>query len=224
MEAAYSFNEKGGKLTADVTGKGHSGWVSGGKFVKAGKYGGAIQLDGKDDWVTVFDAEDLDFSEAFTLEAWIKPSRKDTKWQTIIFKEAEGGSAYSLSASSLVGQPATSVYVDDAENILYGRDNGLLEKNVWEHLASTYDGSHQRLYINSQEVSSRAQTGVIEVTNGHLRIGGNNVWGEFFQGCIDEVRIFNRALTQEEIAEDMNSQLPSASTDPTDRDRRKYSN
>ena len=75
--------------------------------------------------------------------------------------------------------------------------------NTWTHLATTYDGANQRLYINGVLVATKAQTGAIAAANQPLRIGGNNVSGEFFQGLIDEVRIYNRALSAAEITADM---------------------
>jgi hypothetical protein len=63
----------------------------------------------------------------------------------------------------------------------------------------------QRLYVNGVEVASRAQTGPVLVSDSPLRIGGNSVWGEFFQGRIDEVRIYSRALAPSEIQADMNT-------------------
>jgi hypothetical protein len=84
---------------------------------------------------------------------------------------------------------------------LYGGTR--LLASTWAHLAATYDGSTQRLYVNGVQVSSRAQTGPIAISSGPLRIGGNAVWGEYFQGRIDEVRIYNRALSQAEVQTDM---------------------
>jgi hypothetical protein len=61
-----------------------------------------------------------------------------------------------------------------------------------------------RLYVNGALAASRAQTGAVETSNGVVRIGGNSVWGdEHFAGLIDEVRIYNRALTPTEIQHDM---------------------
>ena len=74
---------------------------------------------------------------------------------------------------------------------------------AWTHLATTYDGASQRLYINGVLVATRAQTGTIAVGNQPLRVGGNNSSGEFFRGLIDEVRIYNRALSAAEITADM---------------------
>ena len=52
-------------------------------------------------------------------------------------------------------------------------------------------------------VGSRAVSGALLTSTGALRIGGNNIWGEYFKGKIDEVRIYNRALSQGEIQNDM---------------------
>jgi hypothetical protein len=74
--------------------------------------------------------------------------------------------------------------------------------NVWSHLAVTYDGATLRLYVNGTQVATRAQTGAITSSTNPLRIGGNAVWGEYFNGVIDEVRVYNRALSAAEITTD----------------------
>src|SRR5439155_9838817 len=68
----------------------------------------------------------------------------------------------------------------------------------------TYDGANLRMYVNGTLVRTQAVTGSIVETSGALRIGGNSVWGEYFSGLIDEVRIYSRALSQSEIQTDMN--------------------
>jgi hypothetical protein len=77
--------------------------------------------------------------------------------------------------------------------------------NAWSHLASTYDGATLRLYLNGVLVSSQATAGTLSASSGVLRIGGNGVWPEWFAGLIDEVRVYNRALSAGEIQTDMNS-------------------
>jgi hypothetical protein len=64
-----------------------------------------------------------------------------------------------------------------------------------------------RLYVNGVLVATRAQTGNTTVSTGALRIGSNAVWGEYFSGAIDEVRIYNRALAAGEIVTDMNTRI-----------------
>ena len=67
--------------------------------------------------------------------------------------------------------------------------------NAWTHVALTYDGATLRLYVNGVQVASQPQAGSIETPSTPLRIGGNVPYGQFFQGLIDEVRVYNRALT-----------------------------
>ena len=67
--------------------------------------------------------------------------------------------------------------------------------NRWSHLALTYDGATLRLYVNGSQTSSRATTGTPKRTTDPLWIGGNQPYGEYFQGLIDQVRVYDRALS-----------------------------
>ena len=78
-----------------------------------------------------------------------------------------------------------------------------LPLDTWTHLAATYDGATLRLYVDGSLAGSVAATGAIATSAGALRIGGNTLWGEYFQGLIDEVRVYNRALSQAELQADM---------------------
>ena len=64
------------------------------------------------------------------------------------------------------------------------------------------------VFVNGVQVSTHALTGAASVSSGALRIGGNSVWGEYFRGMIDEVRVYNRALTAAEIQTDMTTPVP----------------
>ncbi|MFC6527646.1 LamG domain-containing protein [Nonomuraea rubra] len=74
-------------------------------------------------------------------------------------------------------------------------------------MAATYDGTTLRLYVNGVLTSERTAGGPIRTDNGVLRIGGNSLWGEYFNGLIDEVRIYNRALNAVQIQTDMSTPL-----------------
>jgi Concanavalin A-like lectin/glucanases superfamily len=73
----------------------------------------------------------------------------------------------------------------------------------WSHLAVTYDGEMLRLFIDGSEVSSRPTSGSILKTSDPLWIGGNHPYGEYFNGLIDEVRIYDRALNARQIRAEM---------------------
>ena len=83
----------------------------------------------------------------------------------------------------------------------------------------TYDGTAVRLFVNGTQVASTAKTGTIASSTNPLQIGGDSIYGQFFSGLIDEVRIYNVALTATQIQADMaapvvsgggDGQLPSA--------------
>jgi hypothetical protein len=117
-----------------------------------------------------------------------------------MMKEQSGGLAYVLNANSSGDRPSTVQNVGGYYKTLYAGSH--LPTNAWTHLAATYDGSTQKFYVNGVLVGSQSQTGAITFSSGALRIGGDSVWGEYFTGYVDEVRIYNRALTQAEITSD----------------------
>ena len=97
---------------------------------------------------------------------------------------------------------------------LDARGIAVLPLNTWTHLAATYDGTTLRLYVNGSQVGSRAVASPLLTSTGVLRFGGNSVWGEFFAGRIDEVRLYNRALTAAEIQADMAAPIGTDTTPP----------
>ncbi len=80
----------------------------------------------------------------------------------------------------------------------------LLPLNTWTHLAETFDGATLRLYVNGALAASVARTGSILTSGNPLEIGGDSIYGQYFHGLIDEVRIFNVARTPAQIQADMN--------------------
>lgn len=210
LVAAYNFEEGYGATIVDASGKGNHGITRGTVRVSKGKFGQAASFDGIDDWITVNDSATLDLTTGMTLEAWVYPTAPMSGWRAVVNKEQPNGfgAAYYLAANSDLNQPEAAIYTT-AWNKLYG--GPMVSANQWTHLAGTYDGATFKLYVNGVQVSSQPQTGSIDVTTGVLRIGGNDYWGEFFKGYIDEVRVYNRALNASEIATDMNTSITSSS-------------
>jgi hypothetical protein len=198
---SLNFDEASGNAV-DSSPSGLVGTVSGAVRV-AGLRGNALSFDGVNDSVTIPDAAALDLTTGMTLAAWVNTGTRDG-WETIILKEAVGTYAYALYAQD--GGPVQGGSVEPSGNVsVAGRaetllGNGAISGGVWVHLATTYDGTTQRVFVNGVEVSNAAVTGAIDTSAGALRIGGNDVWtGEYYNGLIDEVRIYDRALTAAEI-------------------------
>jgi hypothetical protein len=204
LVAAYAFSETNGTTAADASGNGHPGSVSGATWIATGKFGRALSFDGVNDLVTVPNAPDLNPATGLTVMAWIYPTVSNGV-RDVVIKEGAGVDVYNLYHRNWRGRPEANVLIGGVNRTAEGTS---LPKNTWSHVASTYDGVTLRLFVNGVQVASTAAAGSIPSSTGPLRVGGNSLWGEFFKGRIDEVRVYNRALSQAEIQSFMNAPLP----------------
>ncbi len=208
LVAAYGFSEGSGTTTADQSGLGNVGAISGAAWTAAGRFGNALSFDGTNDWVTVPDAASLDVTAGMTLEAWVRPTALGS-WRTVLLKEQPSYYAYALYGDTGTNVPSGNAFIGGDVDV---RAPAALALNTWTHLAATYDGTALRVYVNGTSVAQELITGPIATSTGPLRIGGNNVWPEWFQGQIDEVRVYNRALTAAELQADMNRAVSNPDT------------
>jgi RHS repeat-associated protein len=209
MVAAYGFDEGSGSTVADTSGTGNGGTISGAAWTAAGKFGSALDFDGVDDSVAVADAGSLDLTTGLTLSAWVKPHAISGDWQHVLAKEhGAADAAYALKADGNFSRPDIGLKRSDG-NWYYANGTSALSSNQWAHIAGTWDGQTLRLYINGTWVRSTSMSGSLLVSNGALRIGGTAALGasEFFDGLIDEVRVYNRQLTLEEIQADRDTSV-----------------
>jgi hypothetical protein len=203
LVAAYGFEEGTGGTTADNSGSGRTGTLNGANWTPDGRHGKALSFNGTSNWVTVADAAPLRLTTGMTLEAWVYPTAAAPDWSTVVLKErGTAGMSYALyAADGAARPPAGYIYRSGTDYNATGTSN--LPLNTWTHLAATYNGSIIRLYVDGTQVATRSVSGSMGTSTSPLRIGGNNVWGEYFTGRIDEVRIYNNALTQAQIQTDM---------------------
>ena len=204
--AAYGFNEGTGTTLGDSSGNGRQGTIANATWFATGRYGKALLFNGTNASVTIADAASLDLSTGMTLEAWVQPNlAMGTTWRSVLMKERAPGLSYSLYANGDSGRPSSDVNTGGIDQTVAGTAS--VPANVWTHLTATFDGTTLRLYVNGALVQSKAVSGSIVASAGALKIGGNSIWGEWFSGYIDEVRIYNRALTAAEIVNDMNAAI-----------------
>src|SRR5437868_3392260 len=209
LVAAYSFDDVVGSSVTDDSANGTLGTISGASLVP-GHSGSALSFNGTSSWLTVPDSSALDLSSAMTLEAWVEPTAaQGTARRFIVGKEGTGELAYGLYSNTGMSTPAGGLSLNGGgagEQIARGPT--MLPVGSWSHLAVTYDGATVSLYVNGTDVADVPATGNIDATTGALRIGGNSVLGEYFNGLIDDLRVYNRPLSATEIQTDMSTPVP----------------
>ncbi len=206
LVAAFGFDEGSGSSVADASGNGNTGTVSGATWVTSGKFGGALQFNGSSARVNVPNAASLQLTTGMTLEAWVDPSTVSNVWRDVIYK---GNDNYYLEAtSSNASKPDGGLIAGGTYGDAYG--TAALPANTWSYLAETYDGSNLRLYVNGSLVATTAHTGSITTSTNQLQIGGDSIYGQYFAGMIDEVRIYNTALTATQIQTDQTTPITPA--------------
>ena len=208
LVAAYGFDNGTGTTTPDQSGNNNNGTLTNATWAgpTTGKYGNALSFNGTNAWVTVPDSNSLDLTTGMTLEAWVRPTNLGNTFRTVLMKEQPGNMTYGLYAN---GAGNSRVPIGEV-NIGGYRDavgTAQLPLNTWTHLATTYNGNVLALYVNGVQAGQLLIAGSIVTSISPLRIGGNAIWSEWFQGQIDEVRVYNRALSAGEVTSDMNTAI-----------------
>ena len=203
--------------TDDIVG-GNDGTLEGDATYTTGIVGPGFRLDGTGDYVLVPDSDNLTITGDITIDAWIK-YRPGAVFQNIVTKFGAdpdgGGPAYVLrlvSGDKPSAQVLFGVYEDKDRTIhrVLKTDTGVVPAGRPTHIAGTFDLATQdmKIYVNGREVAATLTPPSTVITsifpsNSPVRIGATRpVSGEvsfFFEGVIDEVEIFNRALTGDEV-------------------------
>lgn len=213
------FDDGAGPLARDASGLGNDASLTGARFTPQGRFGGAVECDGVDDWLTVAGVDALDLTEAFTVSAWVKLRSLGGDQMTLALKEGSDHLAYALWARSASGRAP----LGRVSGGHFARAVEPLAVGEWTYLAFTFDGELLRLYVDGVLVGARYRTTALVHSAGPLRICGNSFWGHYLDGLVDELRVYDRALSQEELASDATTPIepasPELSGDGLDNDR-----
>src|SRR5438445_585422 len=204
--AAYAFNEGTGTTTADASGKGHTGTLNGATWTTSGRYGQALSFNGSTGYLDLGNAADLQITGSMTVSAWIYATANPAADGQIVAKS--DGSGWQLKTSPDTGPHTFGMAISPSNTQRYSKT--VRQLNTWYHVAGVYDAAARTLniYVNGV-LDNGVLVGTVPASQANAaneRVTvGRRTGGFYFQGTIDEVRLYGRALSQAEIQSDMNT-------------------
>ena len=204
--AWWKFDEGTGTTTYDSTGHNYIGTITAAIWLIDVNRGWCLTFDSSGDYVTVPDTAALDMSSAITIAAWLKPTNFGN-YYFIVTKQPSGtaGSSY----------PGNYEFRTEAStgrlNFLHQTSSGTtystytsssgLTAGIWQSVVVTLGSGQVNFYINVLSAGTTAQSGTFGILNNEpVRIGKRKDSSSYFNGSIDDVRIYDRALSAAEVA------------------------
>ena len=193
----WNMDEGAGTTAYDASDNSHNGTLTNGPKYTEGKIGNALEFDGSNDYVDCGSDSSLNIIDNVTVEAWIYPESWDSAgYDPIVEKTGSHDTGWMLT------QDWTELKFKTLENWGVASYAGFLSSacslNHWHHLVGVYDDTYIYIYLDGV---LKDTTPIVKptTTTGNLYIGSIPADSKYFNGAIDEVRIYNRALTASEV-------------------------
>jgi hypothetical protein len=193
----WTFDETGGAVAADSSGQGNNGTIVGNPQWVPGKIGGALQFDGNT-YVNCGRSPSLNIRDQITIAFWFKVQAFTNTWEAFL---AKSDAAYRSSRGDGSGN-GTHLGITGGN---YFNAPTIITDNQWHHYCGTYDGATAIIYIDGKEDARQTYSGQIGDSSSYdLYIGENSgAAGRRLHGLMDDVQIYNNALSPAEILQIM---------------------
>jgi len=212
----FSFNKPASfKTIKDESGNGNDGKVQKATWVEDGWIGGAYYFDpeSRTQRIRVADSDSLD-CRSITLSVWIKTEDPGTGWNRIFDKDWRQGYCLTMCASMpedpAIGDRWLGMVSLDMENKCWLPSNRQVNDGTWHHIVATYGDGFKRIYVDGKIGNEERMPEYLPISvNDYDLVIGNcqpahdRISGEqrnSFEGYLDEIRIYNRALNPHEVS------------------------
>ncbi len=218
LVGAYSFNEGTGTSVADASGNSNTGTIVGASWTAGGKYGSALSFDGSSSYIDLGNPAALGMTGSMTVSAWINAASNPPD-DGIIVAKSDGALGWQFKTSPDTGPETFGLAVSSSDGSLIQRYSTTVRSlNTWYYVAGVYNASAGTLsiYVNGV-LDNGVLIGTVPASQANSSVNvniGRRGGGYYFNGVIDEVRIYNRALAQSEIQADMNTPIGSGVSNP----------
>jgi hypothetical protein len=202
LVAYWKLDETSGGTAHDTSSNGNDGTLynmENGDWV-TGHVEGALKFNGSDEYVRVYDDSSFDIADKITLAAWINPDNASS-WRTIASKFAHTPSCrkdlywflYNNKIGACLAGPCSGNWTPNVS----------ISTGTWTHVALTYDGAAMKMYKNGACAATTSASGALMLaqfsSNESFYLGRNSEWSQYYDGKLDEVSIYNCALTDGQV-------------------------
>ena len=196
--AHYTFDTADNNIALDSAGNSNGTIINGAELVSGTVGSGALLFDGVNDYVNILHSDSLNTPQAITLSFWVKVPPNQPISKGLMSKSGV------FHFRSVENNAGPTFYTRNSDNTLRGFGIGRsLQDNIWHHITFTYDSNatqpKSRVYLDGiQAGSDNGQVGLLAVNTNDIKIG-LGFSSDYFNGYIDDVRIYNRALAPDEV-------------------------
>jgi hypothetical protein len=201
-------NEQSGTIV-DYSGEGNNGTNNGATYGAGGKFDTALEFDGINDYVNIDDDASLSGATKLTVELWMKTTVTGSVWYALASKHATSKREWVLNYDQGDATLRFGIYDESANAYIIRQDTsaGGYSDGNWHHIVGTWSGgtspTNIKVYADSVQVDDATLSSgtfvAIEDLAQNVEIGRMGDAGFYFKGTIDEVAIYNRSLSAEEI-------------------------
>jgi uncharacterized protein (TIGR03437 family) len=203
--AAYGFNEGSGSKVYDVSGTGNNGTIWGASWTSIARYGKALLFNGWSSYVDFGKPAVLLTTGSMTWSAWIRPNSSQIDGQ--IVARSNGTAGWQLKMSRSTGRRTLAVSVSNGARMIERYSQTAITQNSWYYVAGVYNSTDRTLHIYVNGVlDDGVLSGTVPASQSVPDVtvtAGKRLGGDYFAGAIDELRIYNRALSLAEVQADM---------------------
>ncbi len=200
----WKLDETEGRDVADSSGNNNFGKILEGSpkwQPDGGRIGGALLFDGKGDFINIANESNFDFTNQMTVAAWVKVNSVDRWWQAIVTKGDSAWRFHHYEQSGRVAFHATGLSTPNMQKHGGPASDAQVNDGQWHHVAAVYGNGKGYIYVNGRLDDEIDTAGTIATNDEPVMIGENSQQrGRYFNGMIDEVRIYNYVLTPDEVS------------------------
>ena len=193
----WKLDDRQGTVAKDSSGNGNDGAVKGAAKWTRGKRSGALYLSGNNSGVRIENEAPFDITERITVAIWMKSPPFTKDHQAIVTKGDDAWRLQRNGEKRIVQWACTGLSHSDNGSVT-GR--AIVDDGKWHHLAGVYDGTTSILYVDGKVDGLRETSGSIKTSDARVFIGHNaQREGRRLAGMVDDVRVYSRALSAEEV-------------------------